>query len=68
MSKSEGRAPGWDAQVITEIAKERYGGFEKMFESHGWPERGADMMRKVQMRVAKKYGSVEAFKEAHKGK
>jgi len=35
-----------------------------MFEHHGWPERGSDMMRKVQTRVADTYGSVRAF-EAH---
>ena len=35
-------------RVIAEIAERRFGGFQKMFEQHGWPERGADMMRKVQ--------------------
>ena len=34
-----------------------------MFEHHGWPERGSDMMRKVQTRVAETYGSVKAFEE-----
>ena len=37
-----------------------------MFEHHGWPERGADMMRKVQTRVVESYGSVRAFEESHR--
>lgn len=53
--------PGGDAQVIAEIAERRFGGFLAMFEHHGWPERGSDMMRKVQTRVAEAYGSVAAF-------
>ncbi|MBB6262205.1 hypothetical protein FHS77_002777 [Paenochrobactrum gallinarii] len=56
--------PGGDAKAIAEIAKARFGSFEKMFEYHGWPERGSDMMRKVQTRVAETYGSVKAF-EVH---
>jgi hypothetical protein len=32
-----------------------------MFEHHGWPERGVDMMPKVQTRVAETCGSVKAF-------
>lgn len=55
---------GGDAQVISEVAKRQFGDFTKMFEHHGWPERGSDMMRKVQTRVVEKYGSVRAF-EAH---
>ena len=34
-----------------------------MFEHHGWPERGQDMMCKVQTRVSETYGSVRAFDE-----
>lgn len=56
--------PGGDAKIIAEIAKTHFGGFAQMFEHHGWPERGSDMMRKVQTRVAETYGSVRAF-EAH---
>lgn len=55
---------GGDAKIISDIAKRRFGGFAQMFEHHGWPERGSDMMRKVQTRVAETYGSVRAF-EAH---
>ena len=62
---SEGYTPGGDAKVIAEIAKTRFGSFEKMFEHHGWPERGPDMMRKVQTRVAETYGSVKAFEQYH---
>ncbi|HEY0026785.1 MAG TPA: hypothetical protein VGC35_02850 [Allosphingosinicella sp.] len=36
-----------------------------MFEAHEWPERGADMMRKVQTRVKESYGSVAAFVAQH---
>ncbi|WP_289036644.1 hypothetical protein [uncultured Roseibium sp.] len=56
--------PGGDAQVISEIAKKHFGDFAKMFERHGWPERGSEMMRKVQARVVETYGNVRAF-EAH---
>jgi len=55
--------PGGDAKVISEIAKTHYGSYEKMFEHHDWPERGSDMMRKVQKRVVETYGSVKAFEE-----
>ncbi|MER9658655.1 hypothetical protein [Mesorhizobium sp. M0159] len=53
-----------DARVIAKVAKSRFGRFAAMFEYHGWPERGSDMMRKVQTRVVEAYGSVRAF-EAH---
>ncbi len=56
-------APGGDAKAIADIAKRRFGGFEAMFEHHGWPERGEEMMRKVQSRVAETYGSVRAFEQ-----
>lgn len=55
--------PGGDAQVIAEIARKRFGGYREMFKHHGWPERGSDMMRKVQTRVAETYGTVRAFEE-----
>ena len=57
------RAPGWDAQVIAKIAQCRFDAFTTMFEYHGWPERGKDMMPKVQTRVVETYGSVRAFEE-----
>lgn len=59
--------PGGDAKAISRIASQRYGGFEGMFEHHDWPERGSDMMRKVQTRVKESYGSVAAFVDAHGG-
>ncbi len=55
--------PGGDAKAIARIAKERFGNFTTMFEHHGWPDRGEEMMRKVQSRVADTYGSVRAFEE-----
>lgn len=57
--------PGGDAKAITRIAHARYGGYEQMFAHHGWPERGSDMMRKVQTRVKEQYGSVLRFVEHH---
>jgi len=61
------RPPGWDAKIISLVAQEAFGGFPRMFEVHGWPERGEEMMRKVQTRVAETYGSVERFAETFKG-
>ena len=57
--------PGGDAKVIAEIANARFGGFRQMFEHHQWPERGSDMMRKVQTRVKETYGSVRAFEQKY---
>lgn len=68
MPDKKGYAPGGDAKVISEIANRVYGSFEKMFDHHGWEERGSDMMRKVQTRVAETYGSVKAFEAKHVGK
>ena len=60
---TERYTPGGDAKIIADVANRRFGGFAGMFEQHGWPERGSDMMRKVQTRVAETYGSVKAFEE-----
>lgn len=57
--------PGGDAKAIARIAASNYGGFAEMFETHGWPERGSDMMRKVQTRVKEHYGSVATFVTHH---
>jgi hypothetical protein len=59
------RKPGWDAQVISRIARDYYGGMAEMFEAQDWPERGAAMMPAQQSRVAETYGNVEAFAAAH---
>lgn len=61
MNEHSTHAPGWDAQAIHRIARERFGGLELMFQHHGWDERGSDMMRHVQRRVKDTYGSVQAF-------
>jgi len=54
--------PGGDAKAISDVAKAHFdGSYARMFAHHDWPERGADMMRKVQSRVVEKYGSVRAF-------
>lgn len=57
--------PGGDAKVIAQIAKNAYGSYTAMFEHHDWPERGSEMMRKVQTRVAEAYGSIKAFEDHH---
>ena len=57
--------PGGDAKAISRIASAHYGGFAGMFETHGWAERGSDMMRKVQTRVKAQYGSIAAFVDHH---
>ena len=51
------------SETIIEVKNltRKFGDFTAMFERHGWPERGSDMMRKVQTRVVETYGSVEAF-------
>jgi hypothetical protein len=59
------RLPGWDAKEISRVAVEHYGGMAGMFEKHKWPERGASMMPKVQMRVKQQYESVEKFVKEH---
>ena len=61
MVSDEQHAPGWDSKVISRIAEEHFGGYNAMFEKHGWKERGSKMMLKVQARVKETYGSVEAF-------
>lgn len=63
--EDKARPPGWDAKEIHRIASGNYGGLLQMFEAHGWPERGSDMMRQVQGRVKKEYDSVEAFVAKH---
>ena len=55
------RAPGWDSQLVHQIAAEEFGGLREMFEHHGWPERGRDMLPSVQRHVKETYGSIDAF-------
>ena len=65
---SDAKAPGWDAKAIHEIAQKKYGGLRELFEHHGWPERGSEMMRQVQSRIKNEYGSVEKFVAKHRNK
>ena len=51
MSGGANYKPGGDAQAIARIAKEYYGSYRNMFEIHGWPERGNQMMIAQQSRV-----------------
>ena len=62
------KVPGRDAKAIGEVAARNYGNFTKMFEHHHRPERGQDMMRKVQTRVKEDYGSIAAFIAKHEEK
>jgi hypothetical protein len=62
---TEARAQGWDAKAIHRVAAGKFGGLLQMFEHHGWPERGSDMMRQVQRRVRERYGSVDKFVADH---
>lgn len=66
MSGGANYKPGGDAQAIARIAKEYYGSYRNMFEIHGWPERGNQMMIAQQSRVVEAYGSVRAFEELHR--
>ncbi len=57
----ECRPPGWDAEAISRIAKERFGDYRKMFEHHGWPERGSAMMPHASKRIVDHYGTIQNF-------
>lgn len=61
------RKPGWDAQIISKIANDVFGDYERMLIVHGWDERGPDMMRKVQSRVKDTYGSIDRFAKTFAG-
>ena len=65
MSTGETYSQGGDAKAIKAIANAYYGGYAKMFELNGWPERGDKIIPVVQKRVVETYGSVRAFEEAH---
>jgi hypothetical protein len=65
---NENRSPAQDAKEISRVANDRYGGMDKMFAAHKWPERGSTMMTSVQRRVVAAYGSVAAFAEKHSKK
>lgn len=57
-----------DAKVISRVANDQYGGMDKMFAAHKWPERGSQMMINVQRHIKQAYGSVEAFATKHSKK
>jgi hypothetical protein len=62
MNKKPGiYSPGENGKIVSEIAFECFGGYEKMFVFHGWPERGSDMLRAVQKRIRETYGSIQEF-------
>lgn len=68
-AEADGTQPaGWDAKEISRIAREYFTSYAGMFGHHGWPEKGSDMMRKVQSRVKDEYGSIDAFVEKYPAK
>jgi hypothetical protein len=62
---SPARPPGWDAKEISRVANDQYGGMDKMFAAHKWPERGSRMMMSAERHVKQAYGSVENFAAKH---
>ena len=62
----QNRWAGWDAAALSEIVKMKYGDYAALFDAHRWPERGPNMMHKVQTGVKETNGSVEAFVEHHR--
>jgi hypothetical protein len=65
---SPNKNPAWDAKEISRVANDRYGGMDKMFEAHKWPERGSRMMMSAPGRITEAYGSIEAFSQKHSKK
>ena len=65
MKAIDGYSPGGDAQAIKRIADACYGGYLQMFDAHGWPERGTNLMTSAPSRIVEEYGSVRAFEAAH---
>ncbi|QLL41903.1 hypothetical protein [Sulfitobacter pontiacus] len=63
--RADEHGPGWDAKIIHRIAKEKFGGLQQLFEEHDWPERGSEMVGKVQRHVKETYGSIRAFADQH---
>lgn len=61
----EQRSPGWDRIAVHKIANDHYGSLLKMFEKHGWRERGSAMPRQVMSKVKEAYGSIEQFVLKH---
>jgi hypothetical protein len=55
------RSPGWDAKAMHSVIKNNFNGLEDFFKKNGWPERGSQMMQKVQTHVKNRFGSIEAF-------
>ena len=63
---SNTREQGWDAKAVHEIVPKKYGTLLRLFEHHGWPERGSFMMPQALPQVKRHYGSVDNFVSAHK--
>jgi hypothetical protein len=65
MTKARSTPSGDRQNHLPKSPSKSSGNFPAMFKHRGWPERGADMMRKVQTRVPESYGSVRAFEDPH---
>jgi hypothetical protein len=57
--------PGWDAKAIARIAKEKYCGTRQMFGSHGWQQRGSQMLISQQRLAMERYDSIADFVRHH---
>lgn len=56
---------GGDAQAISRIAAEVYGGYRQMFDAHGWSAPGEKLMTSASALIVQQYGSIRAFEVAH---
>ncbi|KUO66910.1 MAG: hypothetical protein APF80_14245 [Alphaproteobacteria bacterium BRH_c36] len=56
---------GGDAQAISRIATEVYGGFRQMFDAHGWDAPGNKLMTAAPALIVNQYGSIRGFEAAH---
>lgn len=65
MAETAKYTPGGDAQAIKRVADNYFGSFKNMFEVHGWPERGADMMTSAPRHIIEKFGTIRNFEETY---
>lgn len=68
MVKVKKYVPGGDAKIIAQFANEHYGGFQCMFDAHGWMWAGQHAMSSSFTLVKERYGSIHKFEEYHKQK
>lgn len=59
---------GDDAKTVSRIAENVYGGFQQMFDAHGWIARGNKLMTSAPALIVKHYGSIREFSNAHEAR